>query len=69
MISGKAIKAVIGVASLVGFVASFIGDWAKEKQEDEKFNQKFDDMFNERIAEIKEANTEEIQEANFEEIK
>ena len=39
MISGKAIKAVIGVASLVGFVASFIGDWAKEKQEDEKFNQ------------------------------
>ena len=69
MISGKAIKAVIGVASLVGFVASFIGDWAKEKQEDEKFNQKFDDMFNERIAEIKEANAEEIQEANFEEIK
>ena len=60
MISGKAIKAVIGVASLVGFVASFIGDWAKEKQEDEKFNQKFDDMFNERIAEIKEANFEEI---------
>ena len=68
MISGKAIKAVIGLASIAGLLASCVGDWAKEKQEDEKFNQKFDEKFNERFAQIQE-NNEQIQEANFEEIK
>lgn len=62
MISGKAIKAIIGLASLAGLAASYVGDWAKEKQEDEKFNKKFDEKFNERIAQIQEANFEEIEE-------
>lgn len=69
MISGKAIKVVIGLASLAGLVASYLGDWAKEKQEEEMLNQKFDEMFDERLAQIREANNEQIQEANFEEIK
>lgn len=60
MISGKAIKAVIGLASLAGLAASYLGDWAKEKQDEEMLNQKFNEMFDERLAQIQEANFEEI---------
>lgn len=62
MISGKAIKAVIGLASLAGLAASYLGDWAKEKQDEEMLNQKFNEMFDERLAQIQEANFEEIEE-------
>lgn len=62
MISGKAIKAVIGLASLAGLAASYLGDWAKEKQDEEMLNQKFNEMFDERLAQIQEANFEEIKE-------
>ena len=61
MISGKMIKAIIGLTSIAGLAASYIGDWAKEKQEEEKFNQKFDERFNEKIAAL-EGNFEEIEE-------
>lgn len=62
MIGGKGLKAVLALASLAGMAATFIGDWAREKQEEEKFNEKFDERFDAKIAEIQEANFEEIEE-------
>lgn len=62
MIGGKGLKIVLGLASIVGMGATLLSDWAKEKQEEEKFNEKFDERFNEKIAEIQEANFEEVEE-------
>lgn len=62
MIGGNGLKVVLGLASIAGTAATFISDWAKEKQEEEKFNKKFDERFDAKIAEIQEANFEEIEE-------
>lgn len=62
MIGGKGLKIILGFASIAGVAASFIGDWAREKQEEEKFNEKFDERFDAKLAEIREANFEEIEE-------
>jgi hypothetical protein len=56
---GLSFKTILGLASVIGMGATLLGDWAKEKQEEEKFNEKFDERFDARFAEIQEANFEE----------
>jgi uncharacterized membrane protein len=62
MVNGKWIKAIGLAASVVGTIATLIGDWSHKKQDEERIDQRCNEIFDERFAKIQEVEFEEIEE-------
>lgn len=62
MVNGKWIKVIGLVASVVGGLATLASDWAHNKQDEDRIDQRCNEIFNERFANIHEVEYTEIEE-------